>query len=339
MHFVLGVTYIIKERFAFIQRRNLDNFSLFWIMSKMLTSMLYIYLTGKLYIIWRGLLFVTNRQAVQSLGVVTANVPTPSFFINRFFMGAQETRIYYKMFNKADFICIQTGIYLEKGLEFNTPIYRYTNLLNFLLLLSNNLCIPLRKRFEDKLERYSFYNIFIADLHPTDYPVLKEEKERSRYLHEKLQEANNNLYTSCWTLETQENYLMWKSYTPRKGGIRIESTIKDFVNSIKENRFDIYIGKIKYSKSKLKKDIHEALFFKQEYYTNEQEIRFYFKRHNKENFDLPPLYYLNVNPKELINKITISPFIKIGNSVKIINELKNKYAYLENKITYSKIQI
>lgn len=245
------------------------------------------------------------------------------------------------MFNKDDFLCIKRGVYIEKELDINTPIYRYTSYLNFLLLLANNLHIPLRKCFEDKLEKNSFFNIFLSDLHPTDSLISKKEQEQSAYLHNKLQNAINTMYTSCWTLETQENYLMWKSYTPNEGGIRIESTINDFVNSINENKFDIYIGKIKYSNCKLKKDIQDTLFFKQNYYKNEQEIRFYFKSKtlDKDKFDLPPILYLKVNPEKLIKKIITSPFIKRGNSVKIINELTSKYSYLENKITYSKILI
>ena len=41
---------LVKERFAFIHRRNLDNFSLSWIMSKVLTLVLYMYPFGVCYI-------------------------------------------------------------------------------------------------------------------------------------------------------------------------------------------------------------------------------------------------------------------------------------------------
>ena len=42
---------LVKERFAFIHRRNLDNFSLSWIMSKVLTLVLYMHpINGVCYI-------------------------------------------------------------------------------------------------------------------------------------------------------------------------------------------------------------------------------------------------------------------------------------------------
>ena len=47
---------------------------------------------GVLYTVRRGLLFVTDRQAVQSLGVVTTIVPTLSFF-NSFHQGIVEEEI------------------------------------------------------------------------------------------------------------------------------------------------------------------------------------------------------------------------------------------------------
>ena len=53
---------------------------------------------GVLYTVRRGLLFVTDRQAVQSLGVVTTIVPTLSFFINRFHLGiVKEKHVLWRL--------------------------------------------------------------------------------------------------------------------------------------------------------------------------------------------------------------------------------------------------
>ena len=47
-------------------------------------GVIYTPLGGVLYTVRRGLLFVTDRQAVQSLGVVTTIVPTLSFLLTAF---------------------------------------------------------------------------------------------------------------------------------------------------------------------------------------------------------------------------------------------------------------
>ena len=244
-------------------------------------------------------------------------------------------------FNINNFVFIRNGIYIEKGLDINTPICRYTNYLNLLLLLKDYFYISLRKSFEDKLEKHSIFNAFIADLHPCGYPVSEKEHSISSSLHSKLQEAINTLYVSCWTYDIRENYLMWKSYTNHESGVRIKSTIKNIVDSIKDDNIDIYIGKINYSNCKINKDIQETLFYKQDYYKNEQEIRFYFKRRNVNAYanKVPSFLFLKIDSAKFIKEIVFSPFMKYMNVKKLTDKLVGDYIYLKGKIKHSRIQI
>lgn len=282
-----------------------------------------------------------NWQAVQSLGVVTTIVPTLSFFINRFHPGIVEDALHIMSFNKEKFVCIRNGVYIEKGLDVNTPICRYTNYLNLLLLLNESFNISLRKCFEDKLEKYSIFNSFVADLHPVGYHATTEERNLSSSLHSELQNACDNMYVSCWTYDIRENYLMWKSYTNHESGVRIKSTIKNIVDSIKDDNIDIYIGKINYSNCKINKDIQETLFYKQDYYKNEQEIRFYFKRRyiNTNSNEVSSCLFLKIDPYKFVREIILSPYTKYTDAKKIADILISKHGYLKDKIKHSKIRI
>lgn len=282
-----------------------------------------------------------NGWAVQSLKSVIAIVPTLSFLLTAFIRELWKTPLCIMDFNINNFVFIRNGIYIEKGLDINTPICRYTNYLNLLLLLKDYFYISLRKSFEDKLEKHSIFNAFIADLHPCGYPVSEKEHSISSSLHSKLQEAINTLYVSCWTYDTRENYLMWKSYTNHESGIRIKSTIKNIVDSIKDDNIDIYIGKINYSNCKINKDIQETLFYKQDYYKNEQEIRFYFKRRyiNTNSNEVSSCLFLKIDPYKFVREIILSPYTKYTDAKKIADILISKHGYLKDKIKHSKIRI
>ena len=95
---------LVKERFAFIHRRNLDNFSQFRIMSKVLTLVLYMHPSMGCAIYRSAWAIVCyNWQAVQSLGVVTTIVPTLSFF-NSFHPGIVEEEIIMTMIKRMKLI-------------------------------------------------------------------------------------------------------------------------------------------------------------------------------------------------------------------------------------------
>lgn len=282
-----------------------------------------------------------NGWAVQSLKSVIAIVPTLSFFVNRFHPGIVEDALHIMSFNKEEFVCIRNGVYIEKGLDVNTPICRYTNYLNLLLLLNESFNISLRKCFEDKLEKYSIFNSFVADLHPVGYHATTEERNLSSSLHSELQNACDNMYVSCWTYDTHENFLMWRSYTNYLNGVRITSTIKDVINSIRECGFEIYIGKIKYSNCRINSNVQNALFYKQDYYKNEQEIRFYFKSRNVNAYanKVPSFLFLKIDSAKFIKEIVFSPFMKYMNVKKLTDKLVGDYIYLKGKIKHSRIQI
>ena len=166
-----------------------------------------------------------------------------------------------------------------------------------------------------------------------------EQDAIDRYIENLAQ--SKFLFTSCWSIDQGENYLMWKSYTNRIG-ICIHTTIDKLMNSIdydKENYIPI-CSPLFYDSPNTKDSFLESIMKKDIYYQSEKEIRFYFvPKGNYSNEELGKMKNrdverlleevskneentYNTNPKlfpifkrfdingDFICSITLSPFIK-----------------------------
>lgn len=221
----------------------------------------------------------------------------------------------------------------------STVIFRYMELEYFILLMeTKKLRVNRRKTFNDILEsnldlKKQFYLQVVDDnisFKANDY--LKDKaidiKKKSN-LHKYLSEFP----VSCWTLNSTEDPLMWKSYTPRLG-IRIKSTVGQFTESISAKDCRIYYDKISYQYDTPYKDAYDILFIKAPFYKNENEFRFYFCRDSdketvpylpNEKFSFMNYIELDVDVHKLVTEATLTPYIPKLSAKVICRWLSSEY--------------
>lgn len=233
---------------------------------------------------------------------------------------------------------------IEKEIPLNTPIYRYTSFSNLLSLLgedgsSGTFYVSQRTRFSDRREQgeYCDKRLKYSHFSIAGEPINKRTLYKWSYNDAQIMDTCK-LYASCWTLRAREDYLMWNAYADSALSVRIESTIQKFVESIdiQKSSYMIYGGKMYYGKEKPVQNVLDALFYKTEFYENEEEFRFYVLTSSQKEYDTA-FVRLNVKPKVLIEKIILSPFIDDKVNKILIKLLSQKYDFLKDKIVTSKI--
>lgn len=147
---------------------------------------------------------------------------------------------------------------------------------------------------------------------------------------------------SCWTKTERESYLMWKSYAGEIG-VRIKSSIHNFIASLqldlgKEGVDTVYYGSMNYCENLSPSDDEEhQMFSKDEVYSDEDELRFYFKLSDDSNKKGTTHRLVPVDPKVMIDEILISPFLCKEAANKLVRMIKCSYGF-EN-VEQSKIKI
>lgn len=139
-----------------------------------------------------------------------------------------------------------------------------------------------------------------------------------------------NFYGQCWTLK-KESDAIWRIYAPDKDGIKVKTTIRKLLTALynKGGTFkDIscFIGKVEYyKKDELKKFLEDSktissmltdtsgvgqastLLFKRLAFSHEKEVRLIYYSPEKLKTDK---YFLDVNPFDLFDEITVDPRTK-----------------------------
>lgn len=204
----------------------------------------------------------------------------------------------------------------------------------FSLLESKRYFVNRKCHFEDKGEsvlppKSLFgFNTFGIQLN-------KEELQtKSQEVSEKIQNYKDSAFwlTSCWTKDSTENLLMWKNYTT-KIGVRIKSNINKFVASIDTDKYTIVCGVISYD-GYTSKPFEECIFSKEQYYKNEDEVRFYFLESNKKTINGESI---PVIPNTMIDEIIFSPYIHRKAAKKLAELIDKEYGI--NSVNQSKIEL
>lgn len=166
--------------------------------------------------------------------------------------------------------------------------------------------------------------------------ISKEKYEQNEKRINEIKESARWL-TSCWT-ETYNNILMWQAYTKGSCGVCIESTVNDFVESIKSDCEKVLYGKINYGCYSPIMKAEEYAFNKFPLYRDEREIRFYFIEGNEDKYRNSHKLF-DIEPKKLIKSITFSPFIRNSESAEQLKHLlENSFAFLKGKINTNRIR-
>lgn len=222
---------------------------------------------------------------------------------------------------------------------FDTPICRYLNLNHFIDMMESHLLyVNRRKAFYDVNERYIpfHWSGFLMPCGENSSP----QPDRSQFWQDTSKEYSRwaNMPTICWTLTTQENYLMWKGYT-EENGVCIISTIRKFITSIQDSkdfkkaRCTIRCGQMLYNGFSTM-DMENLPFWKGREFASENELRFYFEI--ADDTGKGNHIYIPFDHSILINKLIISPFVLPRTAMALTEMLHNKYKI---NVSPSKIQI
>lgn len=246
-------------------------------------------------------------------------------------------------FKKKDYVMLKDKIYVHKSIDLKKKIYHYLPLEYLLPILENNkFRISNRKNFTDlseKGQKYDPHKCFRLSYSSPDNDEREINLKRENELSEKIR-ISYSICVSCWTYDTHivdglgkevdENFLMWKAYTRGVNGVRIETTIEDYVNSIKETPCDIVVRNVEYKKESFTNNVEESIFNKTIYYSKEQELRICV-------LCLEDKLYLDVDVPKMIHGICLSPFISNTYANFIKKSLENRFEIVKGKVFKSKL--
>ena len=144
------------------------------------------------------------------------------------------------------------------------------------LIISSEIFLCRLDKFIDKYEGKTteYTNTIIKNT----FIEFSNSEEMRNQLNNILNNLKTHTFTSCWHLNTDENYEMWESYSNLEEGVLIKTTAEKLINSlIDENIGPIHLRPIKYGKRVLD-DIDlsyplELINFKDEVFKFENEYR------------------------------------------------------------------
>lgn len=239
-------------------------------------------------------------------------------------------------FDKTRFKKLRSDVYVLGDVTEDTKLYKYIDLSALVDIMDGNFLVRLRKNFSDRHERGELDNSFIECMLPVGqkmsgaYNKIWDDVKQKRIL-------SGDIPTSCFTLESEEMYHMWKLYTQNYTGLRIETTLGKFLDALDFSGFELFVGKMSYSKMDIPAyDLVGYLFCKKLWYKPETEFRVYFMPKGVADIGSEAVE-INIK-KEFISEIVLSPFIphKLkGIAIKAIKSLYN----LENcQVRHSSIK-
>lgn len=216
-------------------------------------------------------------------------------------------------------------LHMANGIDENTPISQYMDLDYFLLLLKNkNYYVSRKYTFPDLNEgEFPSKRIFpFTAVGENTPPQPKHDVDTCLRVWKSYQE-NRGVPTSCWTHDISNNILMWKNFTS-KLGVCIKSSVRNVIASIKENKYDIWCGKMTYNGYYAKRGFMKNMFSKVSAYSKEDECRFYFFEQTLPDNPLP---YINIpiDPSIMIDEVSVSPFIEKEASGELVRLIHNEY--------------
>ena len=231
------------------------------------------------------------------------------------------------------------GIYIKNDVPSNLKIYKYTSLpvLYTLLDVKNGIGrfqVSNRDQFSDQREKGEFYdlrNCFrmdIANVQPT-----AKQTEHWKTIDEQIEEASH-LYASCWTCKKMEDFLMWKAYSGIMSGVRIGTSVEKLRDSLRLKGCKLVAAKMEYGKEKTCYEVEDSMFYKTTFYQGEDEFRFYVVNDEEKR---SARFYLNVDPRLMIEEIILSPFMDIAFAQFIRDMLYDKFEFLREKVLLSEI--
>lgn len=196
-------------------------------------------------------------------------------------------------------------IYLNDD-ELDKPIYRIFPISRFIqILMTNQLTLVKPKKWDDPFE-----NALLS-------AVFKIGDEKVEFT------AKDEVYGQCWT-QHRETDAMWRIYSPNKDSVRLMTTPRKLLDSLKINikkcpEVKCFIGKVQYKQTKELENcfskidlmnsngsgIAESLLYKRTAFSHEKEVRLIYvgDSGNCES----DIFNYEVDPNELFDSVLFDP--------------------------------
>ena len=222
----------------------------------------------------------------------------------------------------------ERDIFVQKGLDLDTKIYRYTCLDTVLHILSRSeYYVSKRICFTDKNEQGLYRNLkYSFDLFPVGGDAPEYCEAYQKYVREQ-KNAAMQAFVSCWTEKETECYLMWKSYASGGIGVRMETTIGKLLGSLQNNSVKIYCARVEYKPEGYRDTWFKRMFVKKEEYEQEQEIRICLRPENAEQRCCNGLPFKLTKP--FITSVVLSPFRSVLEQKFLLESLNKNYPNLD----------
>ena len=238
----------------------------------------------------------------------------------------------------------------------DTKIWRYMDFIKFVDIIDRNkLFFPTADRLGDPFEGSfpkAYIDYFNANLDkiflPETWDLINRE-EAPKGFSRARRYGRKFIAISCWNMQEEESAALWKLYCSTLNGIAVQSTIKRLKNSLKNEKRDVYIGKVKYIDhySQPPSDSLPDDFFPNPYLY--KGISFEFEREVRAVTELPRLrriddfhvkfisghkgYDIEIDPSLLIEKVYLSPIPKSSKwQEKVVKSLLKKCGLNNNKV-------
>ena len=132
---------------------------------------------------------------------------------------------------------------IKNKFDRNTIIWRYLDFSKFISLLEEQIIHFTRLD--------NFYDRYEGLYPPSDYEKFNNKQPFStldKKLVTQLTDISVRLgnYASCWHINDDENYGMWKSYVETNQGVAIQSTVGNLMDSLNECELPIAFGNVEY---------------------------------------------------------------------------------------------
>ena len=236
--------------------------------------------------------------------------------------------------NKTRYFHIMEGV----GINSETTICQYLNLEYLMKILTTNTYYVKRKKFFRDNREEDFPQYLHFALVPTDLDYKQNHAADIAKQQEKLDETikqyqeQSNVLTSCWTVRTMENILMWDRDNKQKACIK--STIGDFVGSFKKDiQYEIWCGRMFYEPFSHVFQFKNRIWVKEPCFSDEYEVRFYFSSSDKEVIPDTPKdkecpekgVSIKVTPTQMMHEVVLSPYIDKKCAEDLSKAIKKKY--------------
>ena len=232
----------------------------------------------------------------------------------------------------------QGDLYLTEANLLDVKIFRQVSFKSFSECVSKRkLYVSRQYQFSDYHEGVSFGSLIYRISHPHVVGLPLSKKEMIEW-----QKRDNHFLPyiglfpiSCWSLNGEDRYMRWKTYDHKGIEVFFGTTIKQLVNALSINEYEVFISKVNYGRRDCFQPEFAVLFCKETGYKDEEELRICFiEKKTPEN--VTSGVFVPLNNLDFINSITVASLYNRSDAVGAVN-LLNEIDLLKGKVHLSSI--